>query len=216
VDLHHLLVASLLIRISPACRPPSGDRRKPLRHVTSAAAADFPHRRSSTVGSQHCKRLQLPLREAPLAPAAAGCRHLVAGSPGQSSRLPDARSRSSWSAATPVTTSASRCGACSGQTARSMTAALRPRHFVNVRSAVVFHFIATFFGRPQIIRTTTARSKGCCIRECAHGRAITKCAAPRSSERRRRGLAIYPVSRRLVRRLPNELSQNFPGEVSPS
>jgi hypothetical protein len=37
MDMHHLLVAGLLIRISPACRPQAGDRRKPLRHVTSAA-----------------------------------------------------------------------------------------------------------------------------------------------------------------------------------
>jgi len=37
VDLHHLLVAGLLIRISRASRPPSGDRRKSLRHVTSPA-----------------------------------------------------------------------------------------------------------------------------------------------------------------------------------
>ena len=47
------------------------------------------------------------------------------------------------------------------------------------------------------------------FRRCSQGQdrapTITKCAAPQSSERQRGGLAIYPVSRRLVRRLLIEL-----------
>jgi hypothetical protein len=40
--------------------------------------------------------------------------------------------------------------------------------------------------------------------------AITKCAGPQSSERQWVGLAIYPVSRQLVRGLLNELRLTFP------
>ena len=36
---------------------------------------------------------------------------------------------------------------------------------------------------------------GCCIRQCTRGRAFAKCPAPGRSERQRRGLASYPVSR---------------------
>ena len=45
----------------------------------------------------------------------------------------------------------------------------------------------------------------CRFRRCPHDHyrapTITKCAAPQSSKRQRDGLAIYPVSRQLVRRL---------------
>src|SRR5262249_42969926 len=47
---------------TPSHRVTGGGR--PGSHRTWRA--DFPHRRSSTVGSQHCKRLQLPIREAQL------------------------------------------------------------------------------------------------------------------------------------------------------
>ena len=60
----------------------------------------------------------------------------------------------------------------------------------------------------------------CLFRRCSQdpdrAPTITKCAGPQSSERQWGGLAIYPVSRQLVRRLLIELSQNFPGEVSAS
>ena len=53
--------------------------------------------------------------------------------------------------------------------------------------------------------------RGCCIRECILGRALAECPAPRSSERRRRGSATYPVSRQLVCRLLMRLPPQFTG-----
>src|SRR6266567_4364827 len=46
--------------------PPAGMAASFAARSHRTWRADFPHRRSSTVGSQHCKRLQLPIREAQL------------------------------------------------------------------------------------------------------------------------------------------------------
>ena len=50
--------------ITPFPHPPGHRRRSPAPGSHRTWRADFPHQRSSAVGSQHCKRLQLPVGEA--------------------------------------------------------------------------------------------------------------------------------------------------------
>ena len=50
--------------IAPFPHPPGHRRRSPAPGSHRTWRADFPHRRSSAVASQHCKRLQLPVGEA--------------------------------------------------------------------------------------------------------------------------------------------------------
>ena len=70
---------------------PGHRRRSPAPGSHRTWRADFPHQRSSAVGSQHCKHLQLPVREAQF-----GCQQrrpffdLVEGVPGEAAAGPTA------------------------------------------------------------------------------------------------------------------------------